>query len=224
MTLIRQFGARFVFCVEGCSVLQQSARNVLSRRISIVVVMDDHNVWTLQHRCCADSNAFFGANCLDQNFIYQQAVGPVGFTADSLKAGAFPLLNNLPSTLCDRPEKFGRVPPGLLECIDVSVRGDDGYGMCACVCSRDRISDLLWQRRPSGALPGIFLSSHCTVAVSTSADRPTCFPGHDCVPIQSMQHPLSLVSTVTFPALIQLVLSFVSLCDLVCNHRCLQAR
>ncbi|KAK9915681.1 hypothetical protein WJX75_002625 [Coccomyxa subellipsoidea] len=39
-------------------------------------------------RCCSDSNSFFGANCLDQTFIYNQAVGPVGFTADSLKAAA----------------------------------------------------------------------------------------------------------------------------------------
>ncbi|CAL8470452.1 g9994 [Coccomyxa elongata] len=39
-------------------------------------------------RCCSDSNSFFGANCLDQTFIYNQAVGPVGFTPDSLKAAA----------------------------------------------------------------------------------------------------------------------------------------
>lgn len=45
---------------------------------------------SLLRRCCSDSNSFFGANCLDQTFIYNQAVGPVGFTADSLKAGAFP--------------------------------------------------------------------------------------------------------------------------------------
>jgi hypothetical protein len=46
--------------------------------------------WSLLRRCCSDSNSFFGANCLDQTFIYNQAVGPVGFTADSLKAGACP--------------------------------------------------------------------------------------------------------------------------------------
>ncbi|BDA44491.1 hypothetical protein COCOBI_05-6780 [Coccomyxa sp. Obi] len=39
-------------------------------------------------RCCSDSNSFFGANCLDQTFIYNQAVGPVGFTPASLKAAA----------------------------------------------------------------------------------------------------------------------------------------
>ncbi|EIE27062.1 hypothetical protein COCSUDRAFT_38832 [Coccomyxa subellipsoidea C-169] len=38
--------------------------------------------------CCSDSNSFFGGNCLDQRFIYNQAVGPVGFTPDSLKAAA----------------------------------------------------------------------------------------------------------------------------------------
>ncbi len=49
-------------------------------------------------RCCSDSNSFFGGNCLDQTFIYNQAVGPVGFTADSLKAGAVPALKQTPTS------------------------------------------------------------------------------------------------------------------------------
>ncbi|CAL8463423.1 g2957 [Coccomyxa elongata] len=39
--------------------------------------------------CCNDANAFFGANCLDQRFIYNTAISPAyGFTDDSLRAAA----------------------------------------------------------------------------------------------------------------------------------------
>lgn len=45
-------------------------------------------------RCCNDANAFFGANCLDQRFIYNTAISPsYGFTDDSLRAGKLNTVN-----------------------------------------------------------------------------------------------------------------------------------